>query len=82
MSVQQYRKTNQQVQITNLSIKQYNNSSDPTNKQSKIQNNQQSITKHKTINQYVVRRNKDLYAKITNNLTAMEEFWESLPPPQ
>jgi hypothetical protein len=37
---------------------------------------------HKTINQYVVRRNKDLFEKITINLKAMEEFWESLPPPQ
>lgn len=37
---------------------------------------------HKTINQYVVRRNKDLYEKIAINLKAMEDFWESLPPPQ
>ncbi len=36
---------------------------------------------HKVINQYVVKRNKEVYEKIVLNLKAMEDFWVDLPPP-
>jgi len=34
---------------------------------------------HHTINQYVIRRNKELYERIILNLKAMENFWNELP---
>jgi hypothetical protein len=34
---------------------------------------------HHTINQYVIKRNKELYEKIILNLKAMENFWNELP---
>jgi IS30 family transposase len=36
---------------------------------------------YKTINQYVISRNKELLEKITKNLVAMESFWAALTPP-
>lgn len=37
---------------------------------------------HQIINQYVIKRNKELYEKIILNLKAMEDFWIGLPPVQ
>ena len=64
----------------NQTLAQQNHTAEVADTLKELQQHFDSL--HKTINQYVVRRNKDLYAKITNNLTVMEEFWEGLPPPQ
>ena len=64
----------------NQTLAQQNHTTEVADTLKELQQHFDSL--HKTINQYVVRRNKDLYAKITNNLTVMEEFWEGLPPPQ
>ena len=33
---------------------------------------------HSLINQYIIKRNKDLYEKTITNLKAMEDFWAGL----
>lgn len=37
---------------------------------------------HMLINQYVIKRNKDLFEKTVSNLKAMEDFWTELPAEQ
>lgn len=36
---------------------------------------------HQAVKQYVISRNKPLFAKIIKNLEAMEKFWAELTPP-